>query len=186
MNCRELKDSLNERLGALFLEDEEKRHLQECARCREYYESLKAMEATLQDTPAASLDPNEFASMQMKLDERINRYQMRAISFYRLSLRFGTALGAFLLVAVISFWSGLDIGLKSYDETSLSMYDTYYLVYDTDIVEDEQDMDDDYIDLLLYEYTNDFGFNAGDILLEDITSDEMEYLEKQLEIGDIL
>ena len=186
MNCRELKDCLNERLGALFFEDEESRHLQECARCRQYYESLKTMEATLQNSTVASLDPNEFASMQLKLDERINRYQMRAISFYRLSLRFGTALGAFLLVAVISFWSGLDIGLQSYDEASVAMYDTYYLVYDSDIVEEEQDMNEQYIDLLLFEYTNDFGFNAGDMLLEDITSDELEYLEKELDAGDIL
>jgi hypothetical protein len=183
MHCRELKNNFNERLGALFLEEHEKSHLQECTDCRQYYESLQRIESASTDAAVASLTPDEFATMQLKLDDKINRYQMRAISFYHWSGRLGAALGAFLLVVIISLWSGLDTDRQVGEETSV--YDTYYLVYNDDI-EEEPDINEQYIDLLLFEYTSDYGFMAGDMLLDDITSDELEYLDEQLKAGDIL
>ena len=63
-------------------------------------------------------------------------------------------------------------------------YESYYLVDNGD--EEDETMNDEYIELLLYDYTQNNGFNSGELLLGDLTQDEFDYLENNFDLGDIL
>ena len=63
-------------------------------------------------------------------------------------------------------------------------YESYYLADDGD--DEDETMNDEYIELLLYDYTQNNGFNSGELLLGDLTQDEFDYLENNLDMGDIL
>jgi len=56
---------------------------------------------------------------------------------------------------------------------------------DNDYEEDET-MNDEYIELLLYDYIQDYGFDSGELLLGDLTQEEFNYLEDNFDMGDIL
>ena len=51
---------------------------------------------------------------------------------------------------------------------------------------DYQALDENAIDQLLYDYTSNARFSAGERLLEDLSDDELKYLEKNFNVGDIL
>ena len=51
---------------------------------------------------------------------------------------------------------------------------------------DYQALDDNTIDQLLYDYTSNARFSAGERLLDDLSEDELKYLEKNFNVGDIL
>ncbi len=51
---------------------------------------------------------------------------------------------------------------------------------------DYQALDDTAIDQLLYDYTSNARFSAGERLLDDLSEDELQYLEKNFNVGDIL
>ena len=51
---------------------------------------------------------------------------------------------------------------------------------------DYQALDDNAIDQLLYDYTSNARFSAGERLLDDLSEDELNYLEKNFNVGDML
>jgi hypothetical protein len=51
---------------------------------------------------------------------------------------------------------------------------------------DYQALDDDAIDQLLYEYTSNARFSAGERLLNDLSEEELNYLQTHFNVGDIL
>lgn len=51
---------------------------------------------------------------------------------------------------------------------------------------DYQALDDNTIDQLLYDYTSNARYSAGERLLDDLSEDELKYLEKNFNVGDIL
>lgn len=182
MNCSDFKKQIKERVGGLFLEEDERDHLRDCPDCRRQYEYYLALEANLKKAEIEPLSATEFAIFQQKLDSRINNFQMRAISFYRLSTRYGGAFIAIAFIFFLSFMPRLEFE-PQYTQQPVQT-DSYYLAdngYDEDVAIDEQ-----YLDLILYNYTQNHGFNSGESLLGELSSDELDYLEKNLDVGDIL
>lgn len=185
MNCDSFKNKISQRVGSIFLGVDEKEHLELCPECKNLYENYVALEKGLNDLVIEPLGAVEFAAMQQKLDDSINRYQRRAISFYSLATRYGAGLVAVAFLFFVSLWSGFEFGV--YYSESNNQSDIYYLADNGDIEDDEDEsMNEEYIELLLYDYTESNGFNSGDMLLGDLTLDELEYLENNLDAGDIL
>ncbi len=185
MDCGKFKNKISQSVGSVFLDADEKIHLEQCPQCRNLYEEYVSLERDLNDLTIEPLSAVEFASMQQKLDENINRYNRRAISFYSLFTRYGAGLVAVGFLFFVSLWSGFEYGVY-YTENS-EQSDTYYLADNGDENSDEDEtMNDDYIGLLLYDYTQNNGYNSGDLLLGDLTQDEFDYLENNLDLGDIL
>jgi len=185
MNCIEFKNRLSSRLGSLFLDSDEKIHLEQCLKCRNFYEEFVTLEKDLKKQTINPLSAVEFATMQQKLDEQINRYQRRAISFYSIFTRFGAGLAAIALLFLVSLWSGFEYGVY-YTENSYQSDAYYYADNGYDISDEEETMNDEYIELLINDYTQSAGYNSTDLLLGDITADEFEYLENNFDLGDIL
>jgi len=182
MNCESFKKMISERFGNLYLDEMEKKHLEECSECRQHYEEYGSLEESLKQSEITPLGSVEFAMIQQTLDNNINRYQMKAISFYRLSTHYGAGAFAVLFLFFVSLWSGFQYGV--YYTESTQPAESYYLA-DNEYDESEE-YDQQYIELLLNDYTKNNGFNSGDLLLDELTADEMEYLQNNLEVGDIL
>ena len=181
MKCSEFEKLIAERVGNIFLNEDERRHLDECSNCKEIYASYSALERDLSQVEITPLTSTEFALIQQGLDKRINSFQSRAISFYRLSTRYGAGLIAAAFLFFVSLWSGFEYGV--YHSENNAQTGSYYLA-GNDTYEDET-IDENYVDLLMYDYTMKNGFNSGEIL-GDLSQDEIEYLEKNLNVGDIL
>ncbi|GAG19055.1 unnamed protein product, partial [marine sediment metagenome] len=92
MDCGSFKNKISQRVGSIFLDEEEKIHLAQCSDCRNLYEKFVGLEKELESLIIKPLGAVEFAAMQQKLDESINQYQRRAISFYSLLTRYGAGL----------------------------------------------------------------------------------------------
>jgi len=182
MDCGGFRNKITPRVGGIFLDADEKSHLERCPECRELYEKSVALENDLRSLKVKPLGAVEFAAMQQILDENINRYQRRAVSFYNLFTRYGAGLITVTFLLFVSLWSGFEYGVYYADNAVQS--DMSYLA-DNDYEEDET-MNDEYIELLLYDYIQDYGFDSGELLLGDLTQEEFNYLEDNFDMGDIL
>ncbi len=185
MDCGTFKNKISQSVGSLFLDVDEKIHLEQCDQCRNFYEEYVSLEKELNGLTIEPLSAVEFASMQQKLDENINRYNRRAISFYNLFTRYGAGLVAVGFLFFVSLWSGFEYGVY-YSEHDIQS-ETYYLAdYGDESSDEDETINDEYIELLLYDYTQNNGYNSGDLLLGDLTQDEFDFLENNLDLGDIL
>ncbi len=183
MNCNELKDSLNERFGDIVFTDSENEHLDICSDCRAYYNSMAKMDINLSQISIEPASPVEFAQMNVKLDRRIDSFVNRAFSFYRFGIRYGVALSAFILILFVSMIPQLNQLPNNYDSSTT----TQYSYYDTQTSEENETLDDEYIDLVIDNYSSNNGYNnSSDMIIGDLEEDEFEYLIENLEVGDLL
>ncbi len=184
MDCGRFKNKITQSVGSLILENDEKIHLEQCDQCRNLYEEYINLEKELSGLTIEPLSAVEFALMQQKIDNNINRYNRRAISFYNLFTRYGAGLVAVGFLFFVSLWSGFEYGVYYSENDGQS--ETYYLAeYEDENSSEDETINDEYIDLLLYDYTQNNGYNSGDLLLGDLTVDEFDYLENNLDLGDI-
>lgn len=185
MDCDRFKDRISQRIGNVFYDANDKLHLEQCLECQKFYEKQVELEKDLKSLAIKPLSSVEFAMVQQKLDETINRYQRRAVSLYSLLTRYGAGLITVIFLFAVSLWSGFEYGMDYFDNEA--QYNSYYLVDYGDYADDEDEtMTDEYIELLLYEYIESNGFNSGELLLGDLTADEFDYLENSLDLGEIL
>jgi len=132
---------------------------------------------------------NERVEFTEGLDKRINRFQRRAVSFYRMSFGFGTAMVALIAISVISIWSSyrqienLD---QSYTSEIEALYDDY-AYYDNLYSYDTPDtLNEGYVDLLMVNYIDGHGEGSSEYLVGDLSDEELQYLKNNLDVGDIL
>jgi len=119
-----------------------------------------------------------------KLDKRINRYQRRAVSFYRMSFGMGIAMLALIAISVISIWSSMhQIDGDGQDYmTELNVLNGYYGYSETS----SDTLNEGYVDLLVSEYIGEYGTSSSDYLIGDLSDEEIQYIENNLDVGDIL
>jgi hypothetical protein len=119
-----------------------------------------------------------------KLDNRINRYQRRAVSFYRMSYGMGTAMLALIAISVISIWSSvhqIDNNGQDY-MTDLNALSNYYGYSEAT----SDTLNERYVDLLVSDYVSEYGTASSDYLLGDLSDEEIQYIQNNLDVGDIL
>jgi hypothetical protein len=184
MNCGELRKSICLKMGRLFLSQDEKSHLDSCPGCTKYYEHLVSLEKTLTVAPAPSLTKMEFSKLQSKLDSRINKYHDKALNFYRLSFKYGATMAAILLLVFASFFG-------KYKFQDIKPADTDSLLATLTIAEDfsasgDEVIEEPYLDLVIDNYVDNYGFNTSEMLIGDLSDEELEYLKNKINAGDIL
>ncbi len=182
MNCREIKDRLHLLVGILTPDDSIKEHLESCPDCRKYFEELRQLENTMKSVPFEPLSAAESALVQERLDDRIGRFLNRAVGFYRLMVPYGTSLAAICLLLFISFVS--DFNLKQ--NRSGEVGSSYVQLTDNSSDSENEYLEEGYVDDLFYDYVQSHGSYSGQLLLGDLYEDEYEYLDKNIDVGDIL
>jgi predicted anti-sigma-YlaC factor YlaD len=201
MNCEQLKKELSHKLGMLSLTPAEKEHLGSCAGCMQFYKEMSSLEEGLKFEPSP-LTREEFAHLQESLDNKISRFQNRAFLFYRVAVRYGASLAAVLLLVFVSMLghngqklrplsegdsvaaliSGTSAGIiaDSAGVSSLAIENTE--ATDTN----DETLDDQYLDVIIGNYVDAYGFNAGEMLLGELNIDELQILKSKMKAKDIL
>ncbi len=185
MDCDRFKKRISQRVGYISCDADDKNHLEQCSECQRLYDEYVSLEKDLKGLKIEPLSSTEFAMAQQKLDSKINLYQRRAVSFYSLLTRYGAGLTAVVFLFFVSLWSGFEYGVY-YSENAIQSDSYYFADNGYDDSDEDETINEEYIGLLLYDYTQSNGFDAGDQLLGELTQDEFEYLENNLDLGDIL
>jgi hypothetical protein len=184
MRCEELKKNLILRTGDLFLNEEEKKHIAGCPECARFFENLQLLENKLAQASVPPLRPNEFNELQERLEKRIEKFQSRAINYYRLSLRYGASLAALAILLFISYFGR--IGMRERNiinvDSLLAELQTLQAAEDAGDI----DIDDQYLETVIGNYVQIHGFSAGEALIGDLSEEELEYLKNNIKVGDIL
>jgi len=182
MNCHEFRKRCETMLGNLHPDEQEREHLESCPACRDFYRSLEMLQDSLNEISASGLSPAESMRLEAGLDERINRYQQRSLSFYRISLRVSTAVAALVLVVFIGLWTGSDQEAVDTEFTSIGEM----FIFDSSADEENLEFDEEYVNIVIDDYVDRYGFESGGQLLGDISEEELEYLNSTFDMGDIL
>jgi predicted anti-sigma-YlaC factor YlaD len=182
MDCREIKERLQLMVGDLKPDDSIKNHLDRCPDCRKFFESLQQFEKTMQSVHLEPLSTVEFAKVQEKLDDCIGRYVNRAVGFYHLMVRYGTSLVAIFLLLFISLVSDIKVSQNGSGEDDTS----YQLLALNSSNAEYNYLEEGYVEDLFNDYVQNYGPYAGQLLLGDLYEDEYEYLNKNIDVGDIL
>ncbi len=182
MNCTEIKNILALKTGVLDSDHELQAHLSDCPDCMEYYNRLKSLQANLSELPVPEISPIEFAMVQEKLDKRINSYQNRAVVFYNRAIGYGSAAAAVFLIFIVSLVT--QYGVIDINELSVNND----LLENTIVVEEDEDssLGREYFDIVLSDYLQKSSIGSSDLLIGELQADEIEYLEKNLNVGDLL
>jgi hypothetical protein len=181
-NCEQIKNILRGQFGRPVLDEKENEHIQNCPDCRKYYDELKQLENNIKETSFEPLRATEFALVQDSLEKNINHYLNRAIGFYRFMIRYGTSLATVLLLFFVSIISNFDDVHYPYEESSVSNELFSYISQSNE----EDALDDDYFDLLFFDYVQEHGVYSSELLLGDLYDEEYEYLTKKINVGDML
>ncbi len=146
-------------------------------------------EKIMQSLEVKPLSPNERVEFTEGLDRRINRFQRRAVSFYRLSFGFGTAVIALIAISVISIWSSyhqMENSNREYTSEVDIMYDDYGYYDDLYTYDTTDSLGEGYVNLLMENYISGHGEGSSEYLVGDLSDEELQYLKKNLDVGDIL
>ncbi|MEW5923397.1 MAG: hypothetical protein AB1746_05365 [Candidatus Zixiibacteriota bacterium] len=182
MDCNFFKESLTHRLGALTVNAEEQAHLEKCAECRRWYESLRSLESSLNKVIPEPLTASEFAVVQDKLDTKINRYLNRATGFYQLMVRYGVAVSAVFMLVFISIFSRIP-GVENNAMTP----EFYYSSYTGEIeLFDDSWIDDQYVTEAVGDFVHSNGIGSSDLVIDELSPEELRYLENNIELGGLL
>jgi predicted anti-sigma-YlaC factor YlaD len=201
MNCEQLKEKLSQELGMLSLTPVEKEHLDSCAGCMQYFKELSSLEEGLKFEPDP-LTKEEFADLQESLENKISRFQNRAFLFYRVAVRYGASLAAVILLVFVSILGHNSQRLRplsdgdsaaaliSINSDSLTSGSTAIssLIAESAEASDtsEVTLDDQYLDVIISNYIEAYGFNAGEMLLGELDNQELQILKSRMKARDIL
>jgi len=184
MNCEQFKNNFLLKVGELSPDSEEKAHLESCPDCAGYYDNLAALEGKLASQKINLLTADEYAALKDKLDSDIEREGNRAINHYPTYIRYGASLAAVLILVFFSFFQHLrvpEIRPLSADSLLAALQAT-----DSAQESDSEEIDKPYLDVVINNYVQDYGFNSSEMLIGDLSEKELEYLKSKMKAGDIL
>lgn len=200
MDCGQLKKELRLQLGTTGLSENQRVHLAECPDCAEFYKELLALEKPLKEMPVPAMTIRESVLLNERLDTQIELIKSRGIRSYRSAAGLGALAVTVLLVVFISFWnrysipetiskngaaqssyvlaadSAIDNIVGSIDSTQFAMIAS----------SDDEPVDSSYYLMAIDSYVQRVGSGAGELILGDISDEELEYLEEKIDWSDIL
>ncbi len=185
MNCQNIKDELLLMAGGGSLPDDIQKHVDGCAECRAFWLELTAMAGNLGSDEDFYLDETELESSIARVEQRIDQLELNKVTDVRSAwLSYVPAAAAVVLLLGISFlaymmgwFSSGDPGIadKSSDTALWGLENG-----DMDIIEESS------IDYVMYQSATLNYAAPGTLLYEDITEEELEYLDENFDVGEIL
>lgn len=185
MDCREFHEELDLRFPSLDLSDKEKLHLKGCASCQQHWRRLQTMTGTLGSEEDFYWGDSEVERLIGAVNSRINDSapQERAYRFrLRRLIPLAAAVILIMSVSLISLFLNNDTpGDKSlYDKFNSDSF--YTLLEDPNSAE----LDEGTVEMLLKDLTSGHAMNAGELLLDDLTLEEFDYLMDNYDVRELL
>lgn len=188
MNCDQIREELELSFGSEPLSDEITRHLDECEACRAYHEQLRRLADGLGEDQDIDLSPAEIERAVRGVEQRLGPVRTKpvtALKWLQPVVRFAAA-AMIVLVAYGAYEFGRTRPSGAANESGLSADSGYGSVTAFLQSDDVTEMDDNMVSVLINEYSTSAHIGADEALLGDITAEELEYLKKNLEVGELL
>lgn len=179
MKCEQIQEQLDLLFGSEQLPEEIQQHLESCEDCRAHHQELLRLSEKLgvdEDFEPSAFDLEQAVA---GVGDRIDSQKTPSIVPVS-RLRQLSRIAAALLIVGVSYTTYL-IGQKQGQEPVARVVDTV-VASNADTVE----MDDYFVSMLIEDFSSDAYFGAGEILLDDLTEDELEYLTENMTVGDLL
>jgi hypothetical protein len=187
MNCRAVQDELMLGFGIGRLSDEAEGHVARCAACRELQLSLQSLAGKMGSDQAFYPDEVEverlMARMEDTLDSTRSRREPAAHPFFARNLLRYAAVLAVPVIAAGLYLAGY-MPFREGDQTMVAVQSETAGVWGDSA--GVYEVSDAAAEALLYEYSARNQFTAGDELLDDLTAEELEYLKRNFDVGELL
>jgi predicted anti-sigma-YlaC factor YlaD len=188
MGCSRYQELLLEQFGQGQLDSELQGHLATCPACRTFWKELAGLSDNLGNDDLFSPDEIQVEQLVMQVGKTIGRarpYKRNRFSFAKnVWLRYIPAAAAAALVlgvAIGGYMAGKTAFSPEKSELVLSQADTNGLLSD-----DNAELDEATVGTLIYDFATENTYEAGEWLLDDLTEEELKYLEKSFNVGDLL
>ncbi len=182
MNCQQIREELDLSFGVEALSDELKAHLATCEDCRAYAAELDSLTESLGDDSAFATNIFESNKLAWAVEDAINR-QTKPKPVWTSRIRYIAAAAVIVLAAAIGvdqYRRNISVDIPTTkDTTQLAMTDTNLLPSTT------LDMTDTELEQMLLDYST-LDDNAASEVLQNLTDEEMQYLEKNFDVGELL
>ena len=190
MNCEEVRDELELSFGVGAISADAAEHLKQCETCRAYQTELEQLVPNLGHDDNFALSQAEIERTVRAVERRIEPVGAKnivSLHWFRPALRVAAA------VLVVAFAYGTyELGRKQAGTTPVEYAQSTVDTGDGSVnaflqSELDSEMDEGMVSALIRDYSSNASLGASDALLDnDISTEELEYLKKNLEVGDLL
>jgi predicted anti-sigma-YlaC factor YlaD len=188
MSCDRVQEQLLLYLGQQQPPEELRQHLAECPACRSLWRELSRLEQKLGSDELFYPGDTDVERLVSKVDAAVRsgeRARKDAASRVRkiwLTYVPVAAVAALVLGVAIGWYVAERTVLTPDEAPSAAEEVSFTGLTDEDFVQ----LDDDAVSALLYELTTRHPYEAGEWLLDDLTEEELKYLEERFDVGDLL
>ncbi len=196
MTCARFQDEALLHFGENSLPEAMTAHLEQCPACREFWNELSATAAAMpedEDFFPSELELNSaVAGVETRLDDLTPKAADQpddtvVVSLRERVLRALPAAAAVMLMLTVGYNSYLsEIGVSDTAETASAVIFDLSDITEASTQEELFAPSDEAFSALLYDFTTTASTDASEQLLDDLTAEELQYLEDNLDVGDIL
>lgn len=182
MNCKKYEQELFESFGINSFSSELLTHINTCDSCKDIFDNLQAVSTTI-GSDELFFEPDEIVAKRVEaVNNKIDQLELSKVvdvksrwkSYVPMAAALFLVLGVGLLTKVLLQF---DTSTQTAENTN-----SEYLLNDADTkLLSEVDFSE-FVD----DYTSEFGLDNDLNMLDDISEEEYKYLEKNLNIGEIL
>ena len=193
MNCADCRRELELSFGQAEFDAKVSEHLAQCVDCRTYWVELKDLAGSLPGDDAFMIEATTVEMLALQVDQAIDAQETKGKTTLGESagqrsavarMRLLPAAAALLLVIGIGS-AGYLLGRFDKQATTITGNGAPFEISQT-VDDDYSEPDDPTVRLLLYDFASDRLYDASETLLDDITEEELRYLEQNFEVGDLL
>ena len=193
MNCADCRQELELSFGQAGFDATVSEHLAQCVDCRTYWAEMKELAGSLPGDDAFMVDATTVEMLALRVDQAIDAQESKGTTTpgelgeqrsLLTWMRLLPAAAALLLVIGIGS-AGYLLGRFDKQATTITGNGTAFEISQT-MDDDYSEPDDPTVQLLLYDFASDRLYDASETLLDDITEEELRYLEQNFEVGDLL
>ncbi len=188
MTCEDCQELVVESFGLSELPADCLEHLQSCTACGLFRAELETLRHRFGDESLFGLTERESVHFLDSLSSTIDSPHVTDIRPRFSFRRFMVAAAVLLVVGAggLSVWYTSDSERAEWGMVHLDSASDSLLAFAVDLPDDTLGLSDRDVQILLRDLSQSRGFEATESLLDDLTEDEMKYLEKNLNTGDIL
>lgn len=199
MNCQNCQDELLLMTGLDRLSDDITDHLTACPACRETWRELKAIRELIAVGEDDLLNAGEQERIRVDVARRIDLLETgdsdasgrsperEPVSTVGWQTYLSVAAAILLLLGISLTGSWQDRIFRTNSQPPGSLGDTGGFVSLLSLYDGGADqLDDAALDLILSDYGQKGYFEASEQLLDDLSDEELQYLEKHFDLGEVL